>query len=411
MSATAIAPRRIVVAGGGVGALELLLALRDLGEGAFDVTLVAPDERFTLRALTVAEPFAVGRSDMGSFAAIVAELGATAKRATVTAVDADAHEIACSDDTVLSYDALVLSPGAVRRPAFGVGITFGLGEPDALNGLLADLEQGYTRSVAFVVPEGVTWSLPLYELALMTAGQVRGMGVEPEIAFITPEPAPLAVFGPEAGAAVAELFDEAGIALHTGVPVAVGSGRVSVRDDAEDLRVDRIVSLPLLEGPRIPGVPADASGFIPVDAFGRVRGIDGVYAIGDAADLPVKQGGLACQQADVVAAHIAQAAGARVDAAPLAPVLRGKLLTGRVSRYLRRDLAESHGREATEALWWPPAKVVGRYLGPWLAHRQGTSALAPQPTGEAVDVEVALDPIRRLRPDVLGMDPFGPMRT
>jgi sulfide:quinone oxidoreductase len=211
---------------------------------------------------------------------------------------------------------------------------------------------------------------------------------------------------------VSELFDEAGIALHTGVPVAVGPGRVSFRDKAEDLLVDRIVSLPLLEGPRIPGLPADAAGFIPVDAFGRVRGIRAVYAIGDAADLPVKQGGLACQQADVVAAHIARSAGARVDATPLAPVLRGKLLTGRVSRYLRRDLGESHGREATEALWWPPAKVVGRYLGPWLAHRQG----APEPPralpGEAVDVAVPLDPLlRRLRPDVLGMDPFGPMRS
>jgi sulfide:quinone oxidoreductase len=415
MSGAMINPRHVVVAGGGVGALEVLLALRDLGEGAFDVTLVAPDDRFSLRALTVAEPFAAGHSDVGSLPEIAAELGATLHRAMVTEVDADARQVTCSDGATLPYDALVLSPGARRRAPFATGITFGLGDPQALNGLLADLEQGYTTCVAFVVPDGVAWSLPLYELALMTAAQVRGMGRDIDLSFVTPEPGPLAVFGPEAGAAVRELFDEAGIALYCGAPAAVGRGRVQLLGGDDELTVERVVTLPLLEGPRLPGVPADADGFIPVDGFGRVRGLDGVYAIGDAADLPVKQGGIACQQADVVATHIAHEAGAGLEPEPLAPVLRGKLMTGRMSRYLRRDLGEAHGREAAEALWWPPAKVVGHYLGPWLAHRQATGAFshapAPAPSGDAVDVEVRFDPMRRLRPDVLGMDPFGPMRV
>jgi sulfide:quinone oxidoreductase len=411
-----IEPRRIVIAGGGVGAIEALLALRDLGEATFDITVVAPDEQFVLRALTVAEPFAAGHSDLGAFDAIVREQGSTLHRATLTEVDPAEHTVLCSDGERLPYDVLVLSPGARPRAAFPTGITFGLGDPAALNGLLADLEQGYTDTVAFVVPSGVTWALPLYELALMTAGQVRGMGRDVTISLVTPEPAPLAIFGPEASAAVAGLLAEAGIAVHCGIPPVVGRHRVHLVG-GEDIVVERVVSLPLLEGPRLPGVPADSAGFIPTDTFGRVPGLDGVYAVGDASDMPVKQGGLACQQADVVAAHIAREAGADVASEPLAPVLRGKLMTGRVSRFLRRDLHEASGREDVEPLWWPPAKVVGRYLAPWLAHRgrgpqpQPEAAAREPAADEAVEVEVPLDAMARLRPDVLGLDPLGRMRT
>ena len=405
-----IQPRRIVIAGGGVGAVEALLALRDLGEGAFDITVVAPDDRFTLRALTTAEPFALGHSDVASLREITGEMRAELHQASVTAIDPDEHVVRCSDDRRLPYDVLILSPGARRRAAFPEAITFGLGAPLAVSGLLADLEQGYTKSVAFVVPSGTTWPLPLYELALMTAAQVQSMSMDVELSFVTPEPAPLALFGTEAGVAVAELFDEAGITLRCGIDAAVSRGRVHLVGTREEIDVERIVSLPRLEGPRLAGVPADAAGFIPVDGFGRVIGVDDIYAIGDAADLPVKQGGLACQQADVVAAHIARAAGADVDAEPLTPVLRGKLLTGHASRYLRRELGETEGRENTEPLWWPPAKVVGRYLGPWLAQRARTTLPTAPPADEAVDVAINFDPLAHLRPEILGMDPLGPMR-
>ena len=414
MTTVPIASRRIVVVGGGVGAVEAMLALRDLGEGAFDLTLIAPDERFVLKALSTAEPFALGRSEVGLLTDIAAELGAQLRRGSVTAVDPEARVVHCSDDAQVPYDVLILSPGARRRAAFPTGITFGLGDPTALNGLLADLEQGYTRSVAYVVPTGITWALPLYELALMTATQVRGMGIENvQLSFVTPEPEPLAVFGAEAGDAIRELFEEAGITLYCGADPAVGRDRVHLVGTDEEIEVERVISLPRLEGPRIPGVPANAEGFIPVDGFSRVLGLTDVYAIGDASDLPVKQGGLACQQADVAAAHIAHAAGANVDAQPLAPVLRGKLLTGRASRFLRRDLGADYDRQDTEPLWWPPAKVVGRYLGPWLAQRERPAGPppAPEPADHVVDVSVHLDPMARLRPEILGMDPLGRMRA
>lgn len=406
--------QQVVIAGGGVGAIETLLALRALAGDRAAITVVAPDDRFSIRALTVAEPFAAGNSDIGPFPDIIRELGAQLRRTTVSSVDPDGRTVRCGDGEILSYDHLVLAPGARPRAPFQYGLTFGLGDPLALNGLLFDMEHGYTDTVAFVVPSDVTWSLPLYELALMTARQVYGMGRNVSLSFYTPEHGALAVFGHEAAAAVAALLDRAGVALHTGTPVAVGKGKVHLLATGETAEARRIVTLPVLEGPRLEGVPADAQGFIPVDAYGRVVGLDGVFAIGDAADLMVKQGGLACQQADVAATVIAGALGADVRVEPLMPVLRGRLLTGKADQFMRRDLNDPHGAATAEPLWWPPMKVVGRHLGPWLAARQLGPApvTAPEPAPEeSVEVEVALGPMRRMAPDILGMDPYGPMRT
>ena len=407
-----VAVRHVVIAGGGVGAIESLLALRDLSDGAIDVTIVAPDDRFVLKALTVAEPFAAGmQSDIGSLAEIAHANGATFRRAAVSEVRPDHHTVVLSDGHELGYDSLILSPGAVRKIAFDPALTFDTSHPQALGGLLADLEQGYSSSVAFVVPAGVTWPLPLYEIALMTARQVAGMGREVRLLFATPEPAPLAIFGPEAATALDQLLTAAGIEVRCGVPVSVTRGAIELGRD-EHIPVDRVVSLPLLEGPRLAGLPANADGFIPVDDYSRVPGVADVYAIGDATDLLVKQGGLACQQADVAARHIVSEAGGQLPAEPLKPVLRGRLLTGGTERFLRRDLQGPGGTVDEEPLWWPPAKVSGAYLGPWLAgRRHGATPPAPETPPAGVDVEVPLRHDERFGPRILlGLDTLGPIR-
>ncbi|HVW18231.1 MAG TPA: FAD-dependent oxidoreductase [Solirubrobacteraceae bacterium] len=405
-------PLRVVVAGGGIGAIETVLALRALAQERVEIVVVAPNDRLVLPPLTVAEPFAAGLADAGSLREALAEQGADLRPATIDAVDADARTVACSDRETLPYDALVVATGGRRRAAYDHALTFGLGDPMALNGLLADLEQGYADSVAFVVPDGTTWSLPLYELALLTARQVWGMGRDVSLTLLTPEPHPLAVFGDEAGMAVRDAFGQARIALVWGSPLVVGRGRVRALDTGEETRADRIVSLPLLEGPRLIGLAADAEGFLAVDSYCRVIGHRGVYAVGDATDIDVKQGGLACQQADVVAAQIAAAAGADVRVEPLHPVLRGRLMTGRVDRFLRRELDSPHGLADQEPLWWPPIKVAGRYLGPWLAEHglagRHAGAATPPPPSEGPEVHAHLGPLRSHDPDVLGLDTLGP---
>jgi sulfide:quinone oxidoreductase len=105
-----------------------------------------------------------------------------------------------------------------------------------------------------------------------------------------------------------------------------------------------------------------------------VRGLDHVYAAGDTTNFPLKQGGLAAQQADAVAEAIAASAGAGVEPRPFRPVLRSVLLTGAEPRYLHADISGCSGDDSlisSEPLWWPPRKLVAPYLAPYLSSRTG----------------------------------------
>jgi sulfide:quinone oxidoreductase len=401
----------VVIAGGGVAAVEAALALRDLAGDRVALTIVSPRPDFVLTPLAVGAPFGVTHAAHRPLASLGEELRATVVAAAVQRVDPERRAVALSDGGELRYDALLLAPGARRVAAYGRVLTFDAEhDPTALAGVIADLEEGYSRSVAFVVPPGVSWSLPAYELALLTARDVRAMGIDDvAITLVTPEDAPLALFGAAASEAVARLLDEAGVAVETGAYADVaGGGRIALKPGERELRAERIVALPVYEGPRLAGVPRDDHGFIVIDDHARVAGLEDVYAAGDGTTFPIKQGGIATQQADAAAALIAAKAGADVPTGPFRPVLRGRLLTGAAARYLRRDVAGGAGAGSAtiEPLWWPPTKVAGRYLGPWLAARGDRDAEPPMTETIDIDVPLPADPGAA----AMDLDSLGPIR-
>jgi sulfide:quinone oxidoreductase len=238
--------------------------------------------------------------------------------------------------------------------------------------LLKRIDAGEVEELAFVAPPGTVWNLPLYELALLTAsriGERRITGVH--ITLVTPEPEPLAAFGPAAATAVRNVLSDLGIALRTGRRAQRYEGGVLSLEGEDGIPVDQVVALPALRGPAIEGVPADPDEFIPTDEFGAVAGLADVYAVGDATTFAIKQGGLAIQQADAAAEAIAADRGAAISPRPFRPVLRGLLLTGLTPAFLRADLAEGAVPETStadwEALWWPPSKISGGRLPEYLA--------------------------------------------
>jgi sulfide:quinone oxidoreductase len=145
--------------------------------------------------------------------------------------------------------------------------------------------------------------------------------------------------------------------------------------------VDRVVALPRLEGPQLDGLPCDLDGFVIVDDRLRVMGVDGVWAAGDATNMPVKQGGLATQHADVAAAGIAAWAGLAAEPAPFDPVLRACLMTGDQPRYLRAWIGGGHGARSEfsdRPLWWPASKIAGKYLAPYVMARSAVGPVTAQ---------------------------------
>jgi sulfide:quinone oxidoreductase len=393
-------PLRVLIAGGGVAGLEALLALRDLAGDRVELTLLSRDEEFVYRPMAVAESFGRGRADRHPLVDIASDVEAELIRDTLVEVDAGGRIALTGTGQRLSYDALLVAVGADSEPVFRRVLTW-TPETDAelFGGLLRDLDEGYLKRVAFVVPPGVAWALPAYELALMTAWQAWGMGHDDvQVTLYTPEDAPLGLFGTAATVAVRHDLEEAGVQTETGVYVAEdpqAPGRLILHPGERPLDAEQVVALPRAIGPGLPGLPANARGFIPTDLHGRVPHIDAVWAAGDAVAFPVKQGGLASQQADAAAESIAVHAGADLEPRPYRPVLRGMMLTGRGKAWMRHQPAggAGEGTAVRHALWWPPTKIAGRYLSPYLAARHGTDAVGegPQPDGQPVQLDLERD--------------------
>jgi sulfide:quinone oxidoreductase len=396
---------RVIVAGGGVAAIEAMLALRDIAGDRVSMTLVAPQEDFHYRPLAVGEPFALGEALKVPLATVARDLGAELRHGTLAGVDADAHTATLESGETLSYDALLVAVGARRVAALHHAKTFrGQEDSESMHGLLQDIEGGYSKRIAFVVPAGVVWALPIYELALMVAARAFELSLTGvELTIVTPEESPLAIFGPAASDELTRVLTEAGITLETSSRAELpGSGTVVLHPHGRVIEVDRIVALPVTTPIPIEGLPRDRDGFVPVDSHGNVQGADDVYAAGDGTWFPVKQGGLACQQADAAAESIAAQAGVDIEPTPFRPILRGKLLTGSRPLYMRNDISGTAGDESKSSehiLWWPPGKVAGAYLAPYLSARaeqgpKGTVApihrshLTPEDAGEGHGIEL-----------------------
>lgn len=386
--------KQVLIAGGGVAGLEGALALRDLAGDAVEVTVVSPEAGFSYRPMAVAEPFGRGHARTHELAALTNRIGVGLRRDALASVDARSRAAVLESGDRVEYDALLVAVGAESATALR-GATTWTPESDAevFGGLLRDLEEGYTKSVAFVVPPANTWPLPAYELALMTAWDARGMGIEDlEITIYTPEAAPLENFGGAAGEGIREDLDEAGVKIELNAYVSEVDGQVVLLPGGEPLGASRTIALPAAAGPAVPGLPSDRLGFVLTDNHGRVANTPGVWAAGDAIAFPVKQGGLAAQQADAAAQSIAAAFGADVTPEPFRPILRGVVLTGRGKRWIRHDPAEDpDGTTARHALFWPPTKVAGRYLSPFLAELDQAETLGdklPQPSGRPVELDL-----------------------
>ncbi len=354
---------RLLVAGAGVAGLEAVVALHALAPGRIETTLVDPGETFHMRALDTGEYFGVHRARRYPLAEIAWDLGAELVSEPLDRVDHPVRTAVVRSGRRIRYDALLLAVGARPYPALAHGVVFDPAGGDDTLTAFARRPAGHT---AVVVPPGVEWTLPAYELALMLSTQPGAT-----VTLVTAEHTPLAAFG-EAGARTArDELATAGVALVTATSAVASSPTRLTSDGGYRLDVDRIVHLPRLVGPGIPGVPCDATGFILADRDGAIAGMDGAYAAGDGTAGTVKQGGLAARQGEAAALAIAARAGVELDRDLEPETLRSVLWTPRGPRHLRAALppADTAPEVSHRPLWWPPTKVASAWLMPWLTTR------------------------------------------
>ena len=378
---------RVVIVGGGVAGMEAMLALRDLCGDRAKIELHAPRQEFLYRPLAVTEPFGVGKVLQFDLQQLTERCGASFCLDSVASVDTDGQRITTRDGAEVAYDYLVVACGTRMLWAVPGAATFwGVSDEGGAASVVRDLEAGALRKVIFTMPGGAGWPLPVYELALLAASQLAKAGDRgAELAIVTPEDAPLRLFGVRASEQMGRLLAEHGIKIVTGAhPVKFEGGRLFIAP-GDPIEADAVVSAPSLQGRSIEGLPHDADGFIPVDQHGQVSGLEHVFAAGDVTAFPVKQGGIATQQADAAAEAIAAQIGSPVEPRPFEPILRAKLLTGEEPQYLYGKLTGGHGETSTfsdRPPWRDDGKIVGKYLAPFLSSIPDADPQAlPSPPG------------------------------
>ena len=372
-----------VICGAGIAGIEAALRLRRLAGDEVQITLIDPGDSLVYRPLAVREPFALSGARRYPLRAVVAALGAKWIQDRVDGADPAERTVHLAGGDELAYDALLLALGGRETSPHEHAHVFNdRNAGETFHGIVQDIEGGYITSLVLIEPEGPTWPLPLYELALMTAERAYSMNATCEITFITPQERPLQAFGGGAAEAVQRLFADAGITLHAGATArVVGARHVVVDPGGVELHPERVVTLPRINGPQLRGIDgAGPYGLLAIDDRCRVRELDGrVFAAGDATDFAVKHGGISAQQADTAAAGIAHLAGFGEAPARFEPVVRGMLLTGHKPLFISAHIAEGKGWHSEiydEPPWPADEKIVAEELGPFL-HEQEQAAPRP----------------------------------
>jgi sulfide:quinone oxidoreductase len=364
---------KVVICGAGIAGIEGLLRLRRLAGDDVDIVLLSPQAHLDYRPLAVAEPFGNLQTRRFPLDRIAADTGAAWEREGLGWVDRGKSVAFTTSGRSFPYDALLLAPGARLAPTnpFMDAFTSRHGA-GMYREIIAGIEDGRLTDLAFVVPDGPSWPLPLYELAFLTAQRATERGRPVNLSVATPAAAPLAVFGREVSSRVLELLEAAGVTLYCGTSATMtGPARLMLGGSGIELHPQRTVTLQRITGPDVPGIPGDARHrFLEIDQYCQVRNAGGrIFAAGDATQAAIKHGGLSAQQADTAAAGIAHLAGSGSPAEALHPVLHCALRTGAGHLYLTADLIAGQGWNARideEPPWDPQHKIVAAELSPYL---------------------------------------------
>lgn len=374
--------QKVLIAGGGIAGVEAALALHDLGMDWAEVGLRDPRREFVFRPFAVGEPYGASRIFRYDLGEMAERCGASFDVDGIVSVDPERRLALTRGGDALSYDYLVVASGVRMLWAVPGAVTFwGTADEGQVGEAIADLRAGALKRLVLTMPGGHSWALPLYELALFASTELEKAGIgRTRITVVTPEDAPLELFGHRAGEQMGQLLNDRDIGVIAGAhPVKFARGRLRIAP-GEEIDADAVISLPRLEGRRIAGIPHDADGFVGVDDRCRAVGLERVFAAGDVTSFPVKQGGIATQQADVIAEVIAADVGGAAEPAPFDPVLRGVLWTGSEPRYLYGRPTGGRGETSSvsESPPWPAqeGKVIGGYLTPFLNSLAGDADAA-----------------------------------
>jgi NADH dehydrogenase FAD-containing subunit len=384
---------RVVVVGGGFAGLESAFYLRHKLQDRVDITLISDSNYFFFKPDSIYIPFGKNPEELRI------DLIEPTRRKNIDFIRGKVERIDPTNwsvhlpHTEIAFDYLVLATGAAMRPAEVPGLRdyavtiwtpedmLQLRERYAL--LVQDARAGRRSKLLFLMPPNNRCPGPLYEMALMTDTWLREQGVRDnvDIFWSTFEDNYAQAFGPRLQPVIHEEFETRGIHAHRGFAVDRVELGVVKYANGETLSFDLLVAFPPhVAANEFNTLPTDERGFIKVDPDSRrVVGHERIFAVGDAADFPVKQAFLALLQADAAAEHIAAAilqTEPELDFDPMNIYVMEQLdkamfaqvplrYTIDPSKPVTVDLEdEDHYKVGVSPVWRAGKRVVGAYL-PW----------------------------------------------
>jgi NADH dehydrogenase len=331
----------IVVIGGGFGGLAVIRRLaRERRRGRLDarVTLIDRRNHHTFQPLLYQVATAgLQTQDVGiSLRAILRREDVAIRLGEVTAVDHARREVMLDDGSAIAYDHLVVAAGAITED-FGVpGVAehaFGLkslAEATMLrNAVLQRFEEASAAmataggavddgTLSFVIagggPTGVELAGSLAELVdLVVRHDHPSLDVDRvRIVLVEARDQLLGGFSARSGAAALAGLHDRGVDVRLEVGIASVAADHVVLSDGEVIPARVVIWAAGVAASPLAltlGVPLDRGRRIPVDDALEVRGLEGVFAIGDIAACTGPDGVLLPQVAPVAiqqAAHVAR---------------------------------------------------------------------------------------------------------
>jgi sulfide:quinone oxidoreductase len=325
----------IVVLGGGTGGTALANGLhRRLPASEARITLVDKDDRHIYQPGLLFLPFGLAQPQrLVRSRSAQLRTGVEFVRRGVNQVDLDAHEVHLVDGVTLPYDVLAVATGAALAPEETAGLLpwgakvhtfYDLEGAQRLAAALACFEGG--RVVVNPIDMPIKCPVAPLEFCFLADWYFTRRGIRDRVEIVYATPLDSAFTKPAAARALGGLLEERGIELvtefNTGV-VEAAAGRLTSYDD-RNLDFDLAVIVPLHAGAAFVGRShglGDALGFVPVDQHTlQSKARPEVFALGDAADLPISKAGSAAHfQSEVLVDNIS----AYLDGEPLPAIYDG----------------------------------------------------------------------------------------
>ena len=269
-------PEHVLVVGAGLGGVRTVEGLRSAGyEGR--ISLVGGEEHLPYDRPPLSKQFLAGDWEREKLDLTdvdkAADLGVRTHLGR-RAVAWRPGEIELSDASTLHADAIVLAPGVTSRTLPG--------QPESAH-VLRTVEESVALREA-ISGAGSMLLVGAGFVGAEVASTAHDAGLD--VTVLEAAPTPMArVLGERVGALTARLISESGVTLRCGVTITSLDTAGAALDDGS--RVDAGVLVVGVGGRLdlgwLEGTGLDLSGGIPCDAHGRVEGLDGVWAVGDAA--------------------------------------------------------------------------------------------------------------------------------